>query len=537
MVQRYAKKILGFAYGKTRDIFLAEDLSQDIMLALVDSLRRHKRIDDLDGYVYTVCCYTWSKYLRGNKKHWHNLDVDAIAELQGDSNPEDAAVKESLTNQLRTEIAYLSQLHRRITVMFWFEGKTGAEIARLLNIPASTVRWHVSEIKKKLKEGIEMETNLSYEPKRLMVSHWGNMELYVGLGSGGLPDNICIACYGKALTIEEISKTLSVAAAYLEPHIQELVYMDYLRVVEKNKYITNFLIEDGPRESVRKGLYQWEHIAPYAERLFAAFDAKWERIREIGFLGSELDRDFLYWALISVLISRLYYMALDITIKKHSLTLEPPERKDGSRHWIFGTVLERGSSPNKDAAKLDFTPEQLTAWEKTEGNGVKTRENGFMLDSYYTNRVVPGAWRDFEDEPNELNLIADIIRNGRELSEADKLLIAKHVKNGYVEMENGRPRLMIPVFTRDEHVRLEAVMDEIAEELGADFFVQYFDEFRAWFDQLLPTFLPENDRSFHKFLMIQPHYAIVYKLNDAGLLRTPSEEEAKRLCVAVWSSC
>jgi len=74
MIQRYAKKIIGFAYSKLQNTTLAEDLSQEILLALFDGLRRQQHISDLDGYVYTICCYTWSKFLRKNKKHWHNLD-------------------------------------------------------------------------------------------------------------------------------------------------------------------------------------------------------------------------------------------------------------------------------------------------------------------------------------------------------------------------------------------------------------------------------------------------------------------------------
>ena len=69
MVKEYAKKILGFAYSKTQDSYLAEDLSQEILSSLIDSLKRHEEIENLDAFVYTVASYTWSKYLRKNKRH------------------------------------------------------------------------------------------------------------------------------------------------------------------------------------------------------------------------------------------------------------------------------------------------------------------------------------------------------------------------------------------------------------------------------------------------------------------------------------
>lgn len=174
MIRAYAKKITGFAYSRTHDLQLAEDLSQEILMSLSSSLRRHERIEDLDGFVYTICCYTWSKYLRSNKKHWNNLDIDALFDLQDETCVEDEVETRLAIEKLRTEVAYLNRLHREITLLFYYENRTGAEISKLLGIPHSTVRWHLSEIKKKLKAGIEMTTNnLNVAPKRLMVGHDG----------------------------------------------------------------------------------------------------------------------------------------------------------------------------------------------------------------------------------------------------------------------------------------------------------------------------------------------------------------------------
>jgi len=247
IVERYAKKIFGFAYNKTRNAHHAEDLSQEILCELADSLRKRgdaQAIENMDAFVYTLSCYTWSNFLRRNKKHWLNQNVDALHDLQSDDTMEEDVENAELLAQLRSEIAYLGALHRRITVLCYYENKTGAEIAALLNIAHSTVRWHLSEIKKKLKEGIEME-KVNYEPIRLWAGHDGNADGergQCGLGQDRIVDNICWACYGKALTIEEIARTLTVAAGYLEHHINNLVYMDYLKVVEKNKYTTTFFI-------------------------------------------------------------------------------------------------------------------------------------------------------------------------------------------------------------------------------------------------------------------------------------------------------
>jgi len=104
MIQNYSKKIMGFTYSKTNNIQLAEDLSQEILLNLSTSLRNQEQIADLDGFVYTICSYTWSKYLRNNKKHWNNLDVDALFDLQDGTNLEKDVSNRLLTEKLRVEI-------------------------------------------------------------------------------------------------------------------------------------------------------------------------------------------------------------------------------------------------------------------------------------------------------------------------------------------------------------------------------------------------------------------------------------------------
>ncbi|MNL88258.1 RNA polymerase sigma factor [compost metagenome] len=51
---------------------------------------------------------------------------------------------------------YLSKMKRDITEMFYYENKSGDEVSKSLGIPASTVRWHLSQVKIDLKEKIEM---------------------------------------------------------------------------------------------------------------------------------------------------------------------------------------------------------------------------------------------------------------------------------------------------------------------------------------------------------------------------------------------
>jgi RNA polymerase sigma factor (sigma-70 family) len=535
LIKQYANKITGFAYSKVQNVTIAEDLSQDILLSLFDSLKRQEEIHDMDGFVYTVCCYTWSKFLRRHKKHWHHLGADDLFELQAPTDVEKDVQNAIFIAKLQTEIAYLTKLHRQITLQFYYENQTSESIAKALAIPHSTVRWHLTEIKKKLKAGIEME-KVSYEPQRLMVGHDGytlGEDGQKGLGTDRLVDNICLACYGQALAVEEIARKLMVAAGYLEDHIRELVYMDYLRVVDKNKYTTTFFIKT-IRHQLFAASYQYHHIAPYARKIHEAFDARYVRIKEIGFLGSDLDKDFLLWAIMPIVINTLTIKSVNAVLRRNKIRLDTPIRKDGSRHWVCATLYD----DHYIEEQSEFTQEEVEFYSKSTGNGIKNNDNGtgvasFQLDSFAT--IQTGVhWRSFGNSHlSELDRVAYLIYNMKQPNEHDQLLIAQHVELGYVRMEDNRPKLLIPFFQKEEYDRFQTIINEMINEVGDDFFADYLEDYARQFESEIPRFLSKEEQSYHRF-KLSPHYAILYWLTDNGYLRYPDDEEAKRMCTIVW---
>ncbi|MCL2372930.1 MAG: sigma-70 family RNA polymerase sigma factor [Defluviitaleaceae bacterium] len=535
MVTKYAKKIFGFAYSKTRNTHQAQELAHDILCSLVDSLRKQSSIADLDGYIYTVSNYTWYKFLRKNKRHWNNLDVDTLYNLQSQQNVETEAENALLIEKLTTEIAYLTELHRKITIMFYYDNKTSSKIAKLLDISHSTIRWHLTEIKKKLKEGIEMRTTV-YEPKRLWCGHDGYAqdEKMCGLGHNPLVDNIALVCYGKELTIEEISRTLQVAAFYIEPLIKDLTHLDYLRVVKKNKYSTNFFIRT-ENFSMAEAKYKFHNIKPCAEKIIKMFRTYQNELKQIGFVGSDLDTDFLLWAFIPMALQVLYSQSLVHVLKQNKTTVDTPTRKDGSQHWVCAGLRNDAYDINR------FTAEEVDFKEKSNGNGIKSnnREDGdttlcsLQYESYATIKM--GIyWREFDDIAilHGIKRIASIIRNNETPNDYDKEVIASFAKHGYAKIENGMPKLLIPFLFADEWQKYDNLWQKIHRDIGQNIFVSFIEGFAAEMQKEIPAFISEAERNYIKY-EAYPQYAVLYWLADNGLLRYPSDEEAKRLCTIV----
>ena len=245
IVKKYAKKIYGFAYSKTHNYHDSKDLSSEIVLALCKIDFNSKEIFDMDAYIYRICQYSWSNFVRSNKTYWEGCSyTDEIYSKPDDFDALENMINNELYNKLRYEIMYLSENKRKCIIMHYYEEMSLKDIAKKLQIPVSTVKWYLSESKKILKEKIEMNEAI-FTPKKLKIYFSGNSATHnlQGLRNDLLMHNICIVCEETALTIEQIASTLCISAAFVENKLETLVWMNYLEKIG-NKYKTTFIIKD-----------------------------------------------------------------------------------------------------------------------------------------------------------------------------------------------------------------------------------------------------------------------------------------------------
>lgn len=296
IIYEYAKKIFGFAYSKIKNYHDAEDLSQDIILQLCDKRIDFTAIENVDAYIFRICSYTWSNYYRKNKPMWNTHDnVSELDFLQDDENIEESYIQNELYEKLRREVMFLSKTRRDITVMFYYENKSGEEISKALGIPSSTVRWHIRETKNILKERVEMtkQTDI-YNPVKLIVGHSGsviNYDMY-GLASDIIMQNICWICRERALATEEIARTIGVAAVYLEDKIEKLLYMDYIKTAGRNRYQTNFFICDLDY-AIRAAEFKYENAQKVAVPIFNMLKDRILKANKLLTFDGEFNEDFL----------------------------------------------------------------------------------------------------------------------------------------------------------------------------------------------------------------------------------------------------
>ena len=249
-ITEYLKPIFGFALKRCKNAEDAEDLSQEIVLKAYRALLIKDDIGDVGKFIWTIAHNALSNYYRDTSKAVIGVPIDDVAEIvvAPDTFSYEDDDADSIL-RLQSEIAYLSKLQRRIVIAYYFENRKQSDIAKELNIPIGTVKWHLFESKKELKRGMKTmrkTSELKFNPiKFSSYSVAGS----VGTKSpdeflrSALAQNICYCVRNEAKGINEIADDLGVSPVYIESEVEVLEEYGFLQA-QNDKYIVNFIISE-----------------------------------------------------------------------------------------------------------------------------------------------------------------------------------------------------------------------------------------------------------------------------------------------------
>ncbi len=544
VIREYADKIYGFAYSKTKNHHQAEDLSQDILVQLCDPRIDFEAIENMDAYIYRICSYTWSNYFRKNKPMWNAVNnADALEFFTDGENIEENYIQNELYERLRQEIMYLGRIRREITVMYYYENRSGEEIAEKLGIPASTVRWHMAKIKETLRERMEMtNTNEIYTPVKLVVGHSGWVKDYdmYGLSKDVLMQNICWVCREHALTMEEIARTLGVAAVYLEDKVEKMLYMDYMKTVGGNRYQTNFFIADLDYMLERRR-FAYENAEKIAVPVYHMVRESMDKGKETWTFDGEFSDDLLLCALLMPELNRVSSLLAHWANETLRLTgTGYMKRKDGSEHAVSAHTRYVEEVEHRD----DIDPDYRDYLRYSGGPGVKLRDIG-TLQAMQLDMDLFGGWRVFEDaELKQLARVHELIEKGEQPNEYDMDGIANLVEKGYVRVDGGNPVLLIP------YLRKKNWMDRAAETFSLALYRKKLEKYmdvekvigllRGNVERMkkyVPAYLDKGQCNglLLGALNCEPT-TLMYALFRHGYLAMPTEEEKERVATYVWEA-
>ena len=153
MIEAYVERIYAYAVKRTHNREEADDLSQEILLSILQSLHRLQNEDRFEPFLWAIAANVTRSYRRKKGKERALYCYDFPEDLMWE---EDAPFEHEATYaRLRQEIAMLSAMYRDIIILHYYDGLSVEQISAKLDIAEGTVKWRLSEARRKLKNALE----------------------------------------------------------------------------------------------------------------------------------------------------------------------------------------------------------------------------------------------------------------------------------------------------------------------------------------------------------------------------------------------
>ena len=534
----YLKPVFGFALKRCKSLEDAEDLSQDIMAKVFIALTKRDDIEDISKFIWTVAHNCLSNYYRDNNNCFSNVPIDGVADYFFDNTPgaETSLIEREEISRLHSEIAYLSKLQRRIVIMYYYENKKQNEIAKKLNIPIGTVKWHLFEARKELKRGMEImrqPNELKFNPIKFdMCSFSGKIGTKGDISNffrSAISQNIVYTVRNEAKTINDIADELGISPVYIESEAEYLEKYGFL-LKQKDKYLCNILISE-PTEELNR---LQDEMYMQAAKIFAneLFDEliKSGLLECDGILGGyndTRDSNFLLWALIPFVAAFSGENTMDKSIDFSEVyTIRP----DGGKNICYASV----SSPD---TKPPMYNGEMKKFRGPIWNGLTDKITLWAIDSEWSNKRITENYqltvvRDLALLNNYLN---DVI-----MSEDDYAYLAE---KGYISVcgnpdEIFKTALRI-VYIKDEETRKKLLFigDKIKEKHREE-----FEELKAPYIKAVLKNTPKHLRKKRmyglQYIFYSDAWFILHCLNELvnnGKLALPTENQKQALTTILFN--
>ncbi len=435
--------IYGFALSKTGNKTDAEDLANDICVQILSSYKNLNEDRVFFAFMWSVARNTYKKFLRRKNRtpaQGSFIDIDYTT-------PESRCIDKEEISLLRRELSLLAKKYREITVAFYIDGKSGAQISKELNISPEMVRNILFKVRKMLKEGIEMKREYgekSYNPIKLYPYSWGSRCYLVNLFKRLLPCNILYAAYEKPVTIEEMSLELGVGAPYLENELEALVDSGVISE-QSGKYSSNVVILTGEFE---KSMYSAikTGLAPDIAGIAKALRSRIGAVRELNFTGCAKTDGRILWL--------EAYIMLDVALG--NVNDKAWESVGGMPIWADGSECEFLMKDNDGEYCSVYGI--FGHWEN--------KDKSAWTEIYNYKRIKPCQyvkpnWNDL----STFEIMADVAA-GKSV-DRDNLELMKLIDDGIIKAEDGRLLANFPVMHESELARLKEILADcigLAEE-------------------------------------------------------------------------
>lgn len=156
-VRKYYSAIFRYCLLHLRDYSQAEDITQETFLRFFENIERYRSYGKALNYLYVIAGNACKDYYK-KKKYWL---MDELGKGQENQNPSEMTENPMAQIPLKIEIEQamekLPSEIREVAILFFFQELKQKEIAKILEISLSLVKYRVSRAKQILSDYLKEE--------------------------------------------------------------------------------------------------------------------------------------------------------------------------------------------------------------------------------------------------------------------------------------------------------------------------------------------------------------------------------------------
>ena len=158
LVALYGDRLVRSAFLLCGDESEAQDLAQDTFLQAIKSAPRFRGHSAVYTWVYGILLNLWRNHRR---RQGRLIYTDNLPDLPSDSTPpHDDMDARMRAEAVRRALLRLSDEHREVVLLRYFEHLRINEVARCIGVPAGTVKSRIFNATQRLREELPGELNL-----------------------------------------------------------------------------------------------------------------------------------------------------------------------------------------------------------------------------------------------------------------------------------------------------------------------------------------------------------------------------------------
>jgi RNA polymerase sigma-70 factor (ECF subfamily) len=142
ILRRHATPLLTFLDRMTGDRHQAEELFQEVFLAVWRKRHQYQYPLPFKPWLYAIALNKWRESFRGRRQE-QSLDEETMAPLSGEVGPPDAMIATETADIVSRAVTQLTPRQRAVVVLRIWQGMGYDRIADVLKTTEATVRSHM----------------------------------------------------------------------------------------------------------------------------------------------------------------------------------------------------------------------------------------------------------------------------------------------------------------------------------------------------------------------------------------------------------